>query len=64
MYANGLAPSPGGAVVAPATFSSPVTITAGSFSVTVLGAHWFRLANFRSTFNCPLTFPPDITHSP
>jgi len=57
MYANGLAPSPGGAVVAPATFSSPVTITAGSFSVTVLGAALVSSGQFQINVQLPANIP-------
>jgi uncharacterized protein (TIGR03437 family) len=57
MYANGLAPSPGGTIVSATTFASPVTIAADDFPVAVLGAALALAGQFQINVQLPSNIP-------
>lgn len=46
-YVSGLGPAPAGAILGPAAFMQPVTITAGSSILRYLGPRWWLRASFR-----------------
>ena len=57
LYANGLAPSPGGVVATVTPFTSAVTVTAGSTSLSVLGAALLYAGEFQVNVQLPSNMP-------
>jgi uncharacterized protein (TIGR03437 family) len=58
LYANGLAPSPAGVVLAPMSFAGPVTTTAGNYPLTVIAAALVASGQFQINVQLPGNIPP------
>jgi uncharacterized protein (TIGR03437 family) len=57
LYVSGLAPAPAGTIVAPATFTQPVTVTAGTYSLTVVGAALVAAGEYQVNVQLPANIP-------
>jgi uncharacterized protein (TIGR03437 family) len=58
LYANGLASSQAGVIVTPATFSTPISISAGAYPLTVLGGALVSAGEFQINVQLPADIPP------
>jgi len=57
LYANGLAASPAGVIVTPATFTANMTITAGSYNLTILAAVLVSAGQYQINVQLPSGIP-------
>ena len=58
LFANGLAASTAGVVVGTTTFTSTVTVTAGTYSLAVVGAALVSAGQFQVNVQLPSDIPP------
>jgi uncharacterized protein (TIGR03437 family) len=58
LYANGLAASPAGSVLAPISFTAPVTITVGNYLLPVIAAALVAPGQYQINVQLPGNMPP------